>query len=722
MRRTTHVVIMAAVPVLDVSSDGEYLAISGADGVLKLWETSTGSLSQEYVPTSHLSATCTCLSWGPRRHARSSPRKKKKKLKTGVGEAVEKLDLIAMGTLSGDIILYSFIKGDLQTQMTGGHTDEVNDVCWCEDGSSLYSCSNDRFIIEWCLSTSTVKQKWKADKNPVYSITILNTEKVLISASREIKIWDLETKQIIKKLTGHATEVRWLMPVHHMTQSVLSSYFLSAAVEDRHVNVWQTTSTASKSALASFSLVEEPVYIKIYPPSSEGKPLLLLVITKSGILQIFEHTLNGRMKKPVSSKVTVQIASEKSSCNTPHPLPLLCGHVFDDKDTQLLLVYGNMLQPVFEKKAYSSFERETFLIRNDFNKASLKAVSTSISKNLVTLTKYPQIMIYFKWYWLADKLDVYIRYVEFKTPEVSAELTILAPGHMAPSQPMISTDQEESKTKRKRKKSFDLTMEERLNAISIEKPSGAEGGTKHQPKADTLATLLSQGLQSNDAKIINHVLQNRDDVVIENTVKKLAISDVIPLLTELSRRMGGHAQSGLATSKWVKAVLTCHTAHLQTFPKLVDSLSTLYAIIESRVSSFTKISKLFGRLQLVTAQIEAQSRDEMENFSEQQPILLYEDESSDDELAIEDVIPDHSESEDDWDDLSDMELPVDEDVDEDDEDMEINDAANSLIKKIRSDINQLIADKIPDDQYMEMSGFTLINDGEMRKTIIKCIV
>ena len=41
---------------------------------------------------------------------------------------------------------------------------------------------------------------------------------------------------------------------------------------------------------------------------------------------------------------------------------------------------------------------------------------------------------------------------------------------------------------------------------------------------------------------LQHVLQNRDDVVIENTVKKLAISDVIPLLTELSRRMGGHAQ------------------------------------------------------------------------------------------------------------------------------------------------------------------------------------
>ena len=53
---------------------------------------------------------------------KSSPRKKKKKLKTSIGEAVEKLDLIAMGTLSGDVMLYSVIKGDLHTRMVSvGH-------------------------------------------------------------------------------------------------------------------------------------------------------------------------------------------------------------------------------------------------------------------------------------------------------------------------------------------------------------------------------------------------------------------------------------------------------------------------------------------------------------------------------------------------------------------------------------------------------------------------
>jgi hypothetical protein len=30
---------------------------------------------------------------------------------------VEKLDLIALGTLSGDVILYSVIKGDIHTQL-----------------------------------------------------------------------------------------------------------------------------------------------------------------------------------------------------------------------------------------------------------------------------------------------------------------------------------------------------------------------------------------------------------------------------------------------------------------------------------------------------------------------------------------------------------------------------------------------------------------------------
>ena len=56
--------VMAIVTPLSFSPNGEYFAYSSPDGTLKIWETVTGILKQEYTPSAHLSATCTCLSWG----------------------------------------------------------------------------------------------------------------------------------------------------------------------------------------------------------------------------------------------------------------------------------------------------------------------------------------------------------------------------------------------------------------------------------------------------------------------------------------------------------------------------------------------------------------------------------------------------------------------------------------------------------------------------------
>ena len=72
MRKAPHVVIMAVSTTLAYSLNGEYFAHSSADGTLKLWDTTTGTLKQAYTPSSHLSATCTCLAWGSLRISRVS--------------------------------------------------------------------------------------------------------------------------------------------------------------------------------------------------------------------------------------------------------------------------------------------------------------------------------------------------------------------------------------------------------------------------------------------------------------------------------------------------------------------------------------------------------------------------------------------------------------------------------------------------------------------------
>lgn len=50
------------------SPDGQaYFALASSDGHLRVWETANNRLHQEYVPSAHLSGTCTCLAWAPAR-------------------------------------------------------------------------------------------------------------------------------------------------------------------------------------------------------------------------------------------------------------------------------------------------------------------------------------------------------------------------------------------------------------------------------------------------------------------------------------------------------------------------------------------------------------------------------------------------------------------------------------------------------------------------------
>jgi WD40 repeat protein len=54
---------MAGLECSAFSEDGKYFGYCGVDGKLKVWETESGILSQEYTPNLHLSSPCTCLTW-----------------------------------------------------------------------------------------------------------------------------------------------------------------------------------------------------------------------------------------------------------------------------------------------------------------------------------------------------------------------------------------------------------------------------------------------------------------------------------------------------------------------------------------------------------------------------------------------------------------------------------------------------------------------------------
>uniref|UniRef100_A0A8C9J820 WD repeat domain 43 n=1 Tax=Panthera tigris altaica TaxID=74533 RepID=A0A8C9J820_PANTA len=631
----------AGVPCAFSPLNQAYFALASADGQLRVWETANNRLHQEYVPSAHLSGTCTCLAWAPARlQAKESPQRKKRKSEA-IGPS-NQIDLLALGTAVGSILLYSTVKGELHSKLiSGGHDNKVNCIQWHQDNGCLYSCSDDKHIVEWNTQTLTlmVLWYWRGDNSSVSSLCISPDGKMLLSAGRTIKLWVLETKEIYRHFTGHATPVSSLVftTVRPPSESqpfdgVTGLYFLSGAVHDRLLNVWQVRSeNKEKNAVMSFTVTDEPVYIDLTLSENKEEPVKLAVVCKDGQVHLFEHILNGYCKKPLTSNCTIQIVTPgKGKKSTPKPIPILAAGFCSDK-MSLLLVYGNWFQPTIERVALSSKEPHMCLVR-DISNCWAPKVETAITK--------------------------------VRTPVMNSEAKVLVPGvpghHAAIKPPPSQTEEVESKRKLGEN---EVSIEERLGALDIDTKKEKDD----LPQTNSFPVLLTQGLESNDFEMLNKVLQTRNLNLIKRTVLRMPLHAVIPLLQELTKRLQGHPNSAVLMVQWLKCVLTVHASYLSTLPDLVPQLGTLYQLMESRVKTFQKLSHLHGKLILLITQVTASEKSKGMTCPEQKAKLVYEE-----ERGLNECFPFLIYFyQDNWDeDEEDKESEKDEDVDEEEEEEE----------------------------------------------------
>ncbi|XP_005947298.2 WD repeat-containing protein 43 [Haplochromis burtoni] len=581
----------------------QFLALCAQDGRLRIWNTDSKTLHQEYVPSAHLSATCTCIAWGPCRTVKEGPQRKKRK-----SEAVqveEKADLLAMGTAAGTVLIYSTAKGALHCTLDGAHSGGVNCVQWHPEESLLYSGSDDTNIVEWDLQTGKTRSKWKADRAAVTSLCVSPDGKLLLSAGHIIKMWDLDTKEVYRKFTGHSTAVTTLRFATTRPPDSNGLYFLSGAAHDRLLSVWQVREDGKdKNSVVSFTLTDEPQHIDLVTSNSKEEAVRLAVVCKDGQLHLFEHFLNGPCKKPLSPSCTVQMSDTKES---PIPIPLLAAVLGADTRT-VMLAYGNHLQPVMEKVEINTAERHVCLTRD---------VQTTLSLSMETTVS------------------------KVKTPIVNAKSKVLVPGLPGHKAPLKGTSQGSEKRK-KDTDTKEMSIAERLGEIDLSTVSekGASKGTALLT-TDNFAVLLVQGLESNDASILNKVFQTRKEMVIKKTVARLPLSAVLPLVEELTKRLQGHPFTAALMVRWLKAVLMHHTSYLASLPDLVTQLGVLYHMIESRVKMFHKLTKLDGKLYLLMTQMATSDSSNVVSDVDHTAKLVYEDESSDeDEASGDEGLPD----------------------------------------------------------------------------------
>lgn len=592
------------------SPGGEKLAHSGPDGVLRVWDTTSGVLEHEFQPAEHLKATTSCIKYSP----------------TKVGHS-----LLALGTLAGTILLYSPEESEVKATLEHSSHQAILDVAWFSS-DRLISLARDNTIIDWDIGTG---KKDVLDNVCEGTAICLFGKKTIALGNRKIQVLFQQNSGRIKvknSFTGHTSLVTQLLPIRTKVKTD-DKYIVSSSVDDRFIYAWSTGSS-HEGPVCSF-MVKDTV-TSMAAGELSNNTLALSATTHKGALVLFTHHLNGNTSgKAIKSTGSLQIYS--MSDNKKVIIPIVASYFLNDSASSLIIVYNRSSIFTFERLSIEKIVGNQELIRAE----------PSTSKGLSLLKTL--------------------------VPNVTENATLIGPMHSTVSK---------SNTKSKRKRGDEdnvasLPMEERLNVLALD-TSGSQGAGR-QPGADDFAQLLLQGLHSKDQNILKSVFDRGDIKAINKTVRRLPVQAVVPLIEQLSLAIMGKGHKNANHVKWVRSVLYHHMSHLTTVPDRQELMQPFFNISAARMSTFSQVTQLHARLDLMLTHVAARQQEVKQNDAEPEALLVYRDESSDEDDMMDNMIG-VSESEDNWDELSDigeMNGPTDEESD-----MEVDQRLSAVKRKL----------------------------------------
>ncbi|CAM9496316.1 unnamed protein product, partial [Choristocarpus tenellus] len=327
-------------------SASAYASVS-SDNRLRVWDTASGALRQQYVEPRHLSKQYTSIAW-------HRPDASVKRDSTGQAK-VPDLGLIALGTDKGSVTVWNLRRGAVAHDLGEGQgLQAVTSVAFSLDGSSLFASSSGKDVIEWSLETGIETRRFRGIKQGATKIELHPAGLILAIASSSIKLVDLTTGKRYRKLSaGHAGSVRALAFSHD------GRYLASSASSSRFINVFDLSGGgAPEGPVATLSLSSPPLFIDLHASEVGGKSgsqggefwLTLLVGMDTGGVEVIRarHTSGEEDPAAVSpvSKCELRGAPPSSSLSVLH------GCLNPDSSSTMVLAMGSPVAPEFAEAVF----------------------------------------------------------------------------------------------------------------------------------------------------------------------------------------------------------------------------------------------------------------------------------------------------------------------------------------------------------------------------------
>eukprot|EP00050_Salpingoeca_kvevrii_P022984 m.135831 g.135831 ORF g.135831 m.135831 type:complete len:785 (-) comp9895_c1_seq1:85-2439(-) len=569
---------------VQLSSDGQLLACLASNGHLRVFDAQSGSLRTQRA--ANMRDPAAALAWPPAPLVGNKGKRKKKSI------APTPCTDLALGSASGQVAIFSTVTSET-TDMTDRHDGRVNSLAWSANQDRLYTGSADKTIGEWSVAEHHLVRKWTGDKRGVAAVAFgtPNDVATLVSAGSSIKVWNLAENEptVLKKITGHENPVAML---HLMS----SGHVLSAVAEhpdECNVCVWNAEGTKKeKSPTVTLALPTNAVSLSY---TSQQSNTLVLAVTKDGRICIFSHDLS-QTQKPIKPSSTIDI---KTGDIPSQAVPAVAA-MFDPRFTtsHIILARGSIAAPAFESLEFTTSKgamtKELHLTREAPQGLLLSADAPGARKSKTASSEQP------------------------------ADATILGAADAA--RPI------HKRKKAEHDEGDDVPLADKVRELNIEQPSKAKAAAG-APQAGSLAQMLVQALHSNDDALLEECLNYTSESVVRSTVARLPPTYIVRFFSSVVSKFQAKPSRGLLLLVWIRTILVVHTSYLMTVPDLAHVLSSLYSLVEARLTTFPRLLKLSGRLDLMLSQIT--SRDRLDGEADddfQVPLNTYQDDSDDEAM------------------------------------------------------------------------------------------
>jgi len=551
------------------SPDASRLANVTQDGRLIIWNKNS-EIHQQYTPSSHLESQITCLAWAP------AVKKKGNDL-----DEVSTSDLLALGTSTGSLMVYSVKQGDVVTTFDVSNH-KVLCLVWSNSGKSVVCGSEQGEITICCVLSLEVLSRFKSGKTAIHALAITADNKKIIAAAHKLKVFEVQTQKLLQTFVGHSNTVLSLSCIEVENDS----FVLSVAGEDRNVSIWKIEEeVASPKAAAQ-------VYLTL-SVNDDVKDLACLnvknseVITSatgnSGKVCVYRYSLNKSKKKPIKAFSKVSIVNEDQ--DKIISIPIFSTIVIETDALYLDFAYGSETKIKVEQLKISDLH-ENHILAREMPMLKIKGKKLVSKTNVVPMANAPDVKF------------------------------VMGGAALNPKEPTKRGE----KRRNVENKHKEQTLEER---IAILQPSSTK-------TSDSWARLLMQGLQSNNKDILRSVVERCNEETMVATIKTLPLEYVVPFLKELHQRMRGKS-TNMGHVLWAQHVIRFHVGFLVSSPDVhSEILLPLNDLIATKTANFLPALKLKGKIEMIKNQM-AQNRTEDMDSIEQPPLITYQDESDDDD-------------------------------------------------------------------------------------------